>query len=197
MAARAIGVACGLVVALCAAFASTANAGLITGGYCPNASQVFAPWSDVHDYVFATNGGFELGSYGWSLSGGAYVVGGNEPFYLHSSSDNRSLYLPQGASATSPATCMATSSTVIRFVSKGDTNLRVQIIERNLLGIVVNILSVSSVNGTTTWQPTPEIVNLQSLQGLLGVATMQVKITAVDGPAQVDDLFVDPMGSRD
>ena len=195
--ARALGVVCGLVVALFVGFATPAKASLIFGGNCPGASQVFSPWSDLRDYVFATNGGFELGSYGWSLTGGAYVTGGNEPFYLHSGSDSRSLYLPRGASATSPATCMATSSTVIRFVSKGDTNLRVQIIERNLLGIVVNILSVSSVNGTSSWQPTPEITNLQSLQGLLGVATMQVKITAVDGAAQVDDLFVDPMGSRD
>jgi hypothetical protein len=195
--ARAIGVVCGLVVALFAGFATPAKASLIFGGSCPGASQVFSPWSDARDYVFATNGGFELGSWGWSLSGGAYVTNGNEPFYLHSDSDSRSLYLPRGASATSPATCMATSSSVIRFVSKGDTSLRVQIIERNLLGIVVNILNVSSVDGTTTWQPTPVIVNLQSLQGLLGVSTLQVKVTAVDGPAQIDDLFVDPMGSRD
>lgn len=195
--ARALGVICGLVVALFAAFASPAKAGLIFGGNCPGAAAVFSQWSDSRAYVFATNGGFELGSLGWSLSGGASVVNGNEPFFLHSSGDSRSLYLPRGASATSPATCMATSSTVIRFVSKGDTNLRVQIVERNLLGIVVNILSVSNVNGTTAWEPTPQITNLQSLQGLLGVSTMQVKITAVDAPAQVDDLFVDPMGSRD
>jgi hypothetical protein len=195
--ARALGVVCGLVVALFAAFATPAKASLIFGGSCPDASQVFSQWSDARDYVFATNGGFELGSFGWSLSGGAYVTGGNDPFFLHSTSDTRSLYLPRGASATSPATCMATSSTVIRFVSKGDASLRVQIVERNLLGIVVNILSVSTVDSATSWQPTPAITNLQSLQGLLGVSTMQVKITAVDGPAQVDDLFVDPMGSRD
>lgn len=195
--ARAIGVVCGLVVALFAGFATPAKASLIFGGSCPDASQVFSPWNDARDYVFATNGGFELGSFGWSLTGGAAVTGGNEPFFLHSSTDNRSLYLPLGASATSPATCMATSSSVIRFFSKGTTNLRVQIVERNLLGIVVNILSVSSVDSSATWQPTPEIVNLQSLQGLLGVSTMQVRITAVDGPAQIDDLYVDPMGSRD
>lgn len=188
---------CGLLIALFAAFASPAKASLISGGSCPGASAIFATWGDSRAYVFATNGGFELGSFGWSLSGGASVVNGNEPFFLHSSSDSRSLYLPRGASATSPATCMATSSSVIRFVSKGATSLRVQIVERNLLGIVTNILSVANVNGATSWQPTPGITNLQSLQGLLGVSTMQVKITAVDGPAQIDDLFVDPMASRD
>jgi hypothetical protein len=197
MVTRACGVVCGLLVALFAGFTSTAKAGLIFGGNCPDASTVFSQWNDSRYYVFATNGGFEAGSSGWALSGGANVVNGNEPFYLHSDSDSRSLYLPRGASATSPPTCMATSSSVIRFVSRGDTTLRVQIVERNLLGFVIGILNVSNVDGTASWQPSPQVVNLQSLQGLLGVSSVQVRVTAVDGPAQIDDLFVDPMASRD
>ena len=197
MFARACLAACGVAAAVCAAFATPANAGLITGGSCPGASQAFAQFGDPRYYVFGANGGLELGSYGWSLSGGATVVAGNESFFLHSRDDDSSLYLPKGASATTPPTCMETSSTVVRFFVKRDSNLRVQVVERNLLGAIVGILDVTTVDGTSTWQPSPAVLNLQSLQGLLGVATVQLRFTALDGPSQVDDVFVDPWGNSD
>ena len=91
---------CGVVIVAALATTSTAKAGLIGTGqasFCdPTAAQVFAPWSDSSSYASLFNGGFESGSLGWGLSGGARVVSGNEPFYVESSHDSHSLLLPSG-----------------------------------------------------------------------------------------------------
>src|SRR5690242_16196518 len=95
----------GVVVALAAAAvlagpASAARSGLLS---CGGGTQVFAPWGDSAYYYPANNGGLESGSTGWTLSGGAAVVSGNEPFYANGS---HSLSLPSGSTATSPVTCI-------------------------------------------------------------------------------------------
>jgi hypothetical protein len=199
--ARAILRFCGVVTVLALAFGvsdtSKSYASLLTGGYCPGATQAFRQFGDQRYYVFAPNGGLELGSAGWSLSGGAAVVSGNESYYLHSRYDSHSLSLPKGASATTPAMCMGTSSTVIRFMFKGSSNVHVQVVERNLLGLVTGILDWTTISGTSSWQPSPTIANLNALLGLVGVSSVQVRFTAVDGPAQIDDVFVDPSASSD
>jgi hypothetical protein len=180
----------------CATFQSgKSNASLITGGNCPGATQAFAQWGDPHYYVFGANGGLELGSYGWSLSGGSTVVFGNESFYLHSRYDSHSLFIPSGGSATTPSMCMATSSSVLRFFVKGGGAVHVQVVERNLLGLVIGVLDQATVGGSSSWEPSPTIVNLNSLQGLVGVSSVQLRFTAVGGSDQIDDVYVDPMAS--
>jgi hypothetical protein len=175
--------------------ADKSYAALLTGGSCGPATQAFAQFGDPRYYNFAPNGGLEFGSYGWSLSGGASVVGGNESYYLHLRSDSHSLALPEGATATTPLMCMGTSSTVIRFVYKGTGDLRVQVVERNLLGVVIGVLDWTTIDGSSSWAPSPTVVNLNCLLGLLGASTVQLKFTALDGQSQVDDVYVDPMAS--
>jgi hypothetical protein len=182
-------------LAFCATQADKSYASLITGGNCPGATQAFAQWGDPHFYVFGANGGLELGSWGWSLSGGSTVVSGNESYYLHSPFDSHSLFIPSGGSATTPPMCMATSSSVLRFFVKGGGDLHVQVVERNLLGLVVGVLDQATVGGSSAWQPSPTIVNLDSLQGLVGVSSVQLRFTADNGSDQVDDVYVDPMAS--
>ena len=197
--ARALARFCGVVgafaIALSASASDKANASLITGGNCPGSTQAFAQWGDPHFYFFGANGGLELGSYGWSLSGGSSVVAGNESFYLHSRYDSHSLSIPSGGSATTPSMCMETSSSVLRFFVRGTGAVRVQVVERNLLGLVVGILDQATVKGSSAWQPSPTIVNLDSLQGLIGVSSVQLRFTASGGSDQVDDVYVDPMAS--
>src|SRR5437763_816302 len=145
---------CGAVVvcvlALGVAGTDKSYASLLTGGYCPGATQAFGQFGDSRYYVFGSNGGLENGGYGWSLEDGAAVVSGNESYYLHSRYDKHSLSLPAGSSATTPAMCMGTSSTVIRFVFKGSADLRVQVVERNLLGLVVGVLDWTTISGTSS-----------------------------------------------
>jgi hypothetical protein len=201
---RSMGLA--LVVVVLAAAASIATpaahakgALLGLGPKCGATSKPFSQFGDYRNYTFGTDGGLESGGSGWSLSGGAKVISGNETFYVHSRYDSRSLYLPVGATVTSAPMCMGTLSTWIRFFTKsnGSGTLRVQVQFRSLLGGVVGLLNWASINGSSSWQPSPAILNLQSLNSLLGANAVQLRLTAVDAPFQVDDVYVDPWASSD
>jgi hypothetical protein len=190
----------GLVVA--AIVAPTANAkGTLLGlsPKCGPTSKPFAQFGDYRNYTFAPDGGLEAGGSGWTLSGGAKVVSGNEPFYVHSRYDSRSLYLPAGSYASTPPACMGTTSTFIRFFVKNSPGgtLRVQVIYRGLLGNVVGVLNWATLSGSESWGPSPAILNLQSLLGLVGARHVQLRFYAEDAPSQVDDVYVDPWASSD
>ena len=104
--------------------AAPASAGL--GLACPSpTSTPFSAWSDYANYAFTPDGGFESGGSGWSLSGGARAVSGNESFYVHNKADKSSLSLPKGASATSPPMCISLLSSKMRFVARGELPVHV------------------------------------------------------------------------
>src|SRR5438067_13574331 len=92
-------IACVALAATAAATASPAGAALSCSGQ--TTVQPFKPWLDPLSYTLVQNGGLESTS-GWSLSGGAAQVSGNEPWYVNSSKDRSSLALPNGSSATTP-----------------------------------------------------------------------------------------------
>jgi hypothetical protein len=176
-----------------------ASAGSLLGldNNCGATSQPFAQFGDSRNYTFGTNGGLESGANGWTVSGGR-VVPGNESYYVHSRSDRSSLQLPAGSSAATPPLCQSTTSTVVRFFvrSPDSGSVRVQVVARNLLGQVVGVLDVARVSPSAAWQPGPAILNLQSLLGLIGVSSIQLNFVTVSGTVQVDDVYVDPWGSR-
>jgi hypothetical protein len=171
---------------------SSAHAGL--GISCPDpTAQVFRQWSDFGRYAQVPDGGFEAGASGWTLTGSAKVVPGNEPFYLASKSDRYSLLLSAGSSATSPPMCIALLSSKMRFVVGGQpkSTVKVQVIYRGLLSKVLGILDGGTVASDGTWQPSPEI---SMLGGVLPVLTrsVQFRLVATSGAVQVDDLYLDP-----
>jgi hypothetical protein len=185
------------VVALCAPAALAGGSLLGLNNNCGTTSQPFAQFGDYRNYTFGANGGLENGSTGWSLGGGQ-IVGGNESFFVHSSSDRYSLALSPGDVSLSPNLCMGTTSTVTRFfVRSGDGGrVRVQVVLRNLLGQVLGVLQVSDVTAGSSWSAGPAILNLDSLLGLVGVSSIQLKFTELSGNVQIDDLYVDPWASR-
>jgi hypothetical protein len=190
----------GLVLA--AIVAPSANAkGTLLGlsPKCGATAKPFSPWGDYRNYTFAPDGGLESGGSGWALSGGAKVVSGNEPFYVHSAYDSRSLYLPAGSYASTPPACMGTFSTFIRFFVKNSSGgtLRVQVIYRGLLGNVVGVLNWATLSGSSSWSPSPSILNLQSLLALLGAKSVQLRFYAEGAPSYVDDIYIDPWASSD
>ena len=164
---------------------------------CGTTSTPFAQFGDYRNYTFGTNGGLESGGTGWSLSG-ARVVSGNESFYAHSRSDSNSLSLPSGSSAYTPKLCIGTTSTVMRFFVRSSDNgsVKVEVVLRGLFGQVLGIFQVSKLSPGASWQPGPGILNLDSLLGLLGVSSVQLKFTTLSGTVQVDDIYVDPWASR-
>ena len=190
-------VAIAAVVALCAPAAMAGGSLLGLNNNCGSTSQPFAQFGDYRDYTFGTNGGLENGSTGWSLGGGQ-IVKGNESFFVHSSADRYSLALSPGDVSLSPNLCMGTTSTVTRFFvrSSDGGRVRVQVVLRNLLGQVLGVVQVSDVTAGPSWSAGPAILNLDSLLGLVGVSSIQLRFTELGGNVQVDDIYVDPWASR-
>ncbi|HEY3961917.1 MAG TPA: hypothetical protein VGL84_05280 [Gaiellaceae bacterium] len=184
-----------LVVGCLAALGSTARAhadGGLLGGNCGSVSPVFSSWGDSSNYYFPANGGFENGASGWTLSGGAAVVGGNESFNLHSASDSHSLAIPAGGSA-STSLCFGVLYPALRFVATGaGAKVHVTVSAQNLLGIV-STLDGGTFTAGSSWAPSPKLSTLLSaVVSPLGAKTMTVRISVSGAAAQIDDLYVDP-----
>ena len=189
-----VGLAC--VVAALAGLASSADARVPDTGeprLCdPSSSRIFRPWNDFAYYMLSPGGSFEAGAPDWALSGGASVVQGNEPFYLRSPQDRRSLSMPAGSTATSPWMCFSTGNWHFRFVGRGDGRVRVTVRVRGLLG-VISVLDGGTVWMNGTWRPSPRVsLLLTNVGGLLTTKAISLRFTSVTGTAQVDDVYVDP-----
>jgi hypothetical protein len=183
----------GAVAAL--AFAPNAHAGLLPS--CPGTfEKPFAQWGDSASYALVGDGGFERGGLGWSLAGGAKVVAGNESFYVHASGDSRSLLLPRGSSATSPPVCMVLGRPKMRFFAvapAGSGSLRVDVLSRNLLG-VLSVIDGGVVTAGSAWQPSPAVSLLGSnLGSALWATWVQLRFRPLgDASLAIDDVYVDP-----
>ncbi|HEX5989951.1 MAG TPA: hypothetical protein VFY75_07055 [Solirubrobacterales bacterium] len=185
-------------VAVLACFAAGAQACDYDG-----AEQVFKPWGDNHSYVLAPDGGFEAGGAGWSLSGGAATVAGNESFFLNDAGDSRSLDLPDGSSALSPSICMSLDTPIFRLFARNTGNpsagLKVEATYK-LLGLV-RTKTVSTVTAGPSWAPSQQmstVLTLSTIVGTLIPSAIQIRITPVGsgGDWQVDDLYIDPFARR-
>lgn len=181
-----------------------AEGGLLTtlSGDCGDQTRgrPFLRWLDPTEYVFAPNGGLESGSRGWTLNGGAKVIAGNEPYYLHSPDDAYSLYLPPGSSAVTPAVCAGADEFTLRFLGKGPlfSSLSVEVLFDGPLGIKSAPIGV--VAGLGSWQPTLPLASLANLTGPLSpdgdgaiILAFRIKPTGLlSGTWRVDDFYVDP-----
>ncbi|MCW2963806.1 MAG: hypothetical protein JWO17_1058 [Actinomycetia bacterium] len=189
-----------LVLVVATALASTvgtAKAGLI-GGNCGATAPVFAPWGDWSSYYFAPNGGFENGSAGWTLGGGAAVVAAdNEPWYL-AGFGSHALEISTGGSA-SINVCYGVTYPAVRFFvagQNGPARVHVRVVTRSLLG-PLSVLDGGTFTADQGWNPSPKTSTLlSSLASLVGTKTMQLQFTVESGTAQIDDLFVDPFLSK-
>jgi len=182
----------------------SASAGLLSTGeasYCdPEVGQDFARWGDSAYCRLSPGGAFDGGP-SWSLAGGAKVVTGNEPFKLRPGS--RSLQLPAGSTATSPTTCFAFGDWHARFVVRNtgsaSARLEVDIVVRNLLGLL-SIVDGGTIVAGSTWAPSPRMSALVSnVGGLLGTTTavsLRLKAHGAGAKFQVDDVFLDPFKAR-
>jgi hypothetical protein len=195
-----------LVTALVALCASSANAGLIgslLGSNCPTSgAQVFAPWNDFRSYYLAPNGGLESGSNGWSLSGGAGVVAGNQPFFA---SGSHSLSLPSGSRALSPVTCIGPDALSLRMFGSDaggrDGGVHVRVLWYGLLNKLLGASDYATFDAGGSWSPTGSVNSsggLNVLLPLLGSTSARVELTPLgSGSAwKIDDVYVDPWASR-
>jgi hypothetical protein len=197
-----------LVVGVVALFgAGPASAGL--GLACPDVTtKPFAPWSDYAKYAFAPNGGFESGATGWTLTGGAKVVSGNESFFTNGTRDRYSLSLPPGSTAKSAPMCVSLLNGKMRFFAANSgaasARLKVQVLYNggvgSVLGLVGGLLGLSEVgyvNAGAAWQPSQPVGMLGGTLPLL-TRSVQFRFSApADGGAfRIDDVYLDPFLSR-
>jgi hypothetical protein len=171
---------------------SGARADLISLAACNTSalSQPFTPWGDVASYELAPGGDFENPA--WTLSGGAKLVSGSEPYAATGTLGHRSLTLPVGSSAQSPTTCVDAAYPSARFFISGWGAVAVSVVAGN-----VDIPAGVAVAGFD-WLPTPVMVTSSAVVGATsgGVANVSLRLTALSGQPQVDDVFIDPWNRR-
>lgn len=198
----------GLIAAAAAvavlAVAPAAQAGPLLsqlGGSCPAQplEQPFLRWLDPLRYTLVGGGSFEAGAPGWALSK-SVVVSGNEPFFVRGAGDSRSLSLPRGSSATTPAQCASVDRPILRFFARrtGGTllsTLEVEVLfEAPLTGTVLK-LPVGVVALNTGWAPSLPMPVLANLPALLPGAQTPVafRFTPVGSASwTIDDVYLDP-----
>jgi hypothetical protein len=156
-------------------------------------SQPVARGGDTRNYVLVPGGSFESGAVGWKLNGGAKVVSGNEPFYVRSTADRYSLYLPPGSSVTTPPMCFGIGDWSARFFSVGSGTIRVKIVVKSLLGIL-SVLDGGAASSGSTWKPSPKVgLLLTNITGLLAVDSISLRfVPSNTSGIRIDDVYLDP-----
>jgi hypothetical protein len=174
-----------LLIALAALALTAPSAGAVT---CPEQplARTFQPWLDLAWYEAARGGDFESAA-GWTLSGGAAIVDGNQPFLAGA----RSLHLPAGASATTAPICVTVAHPTLRFFARNSGSslapLNVSVVFRSPLGLQVE-LPVGAVLAGERWAPSPILPVLANLMS----DEVQFRFRPAGGAWQLDDLYVDP-----
>jgi len=191
------------VAAACAA-APAAKAGLLvaSASSCEQGEleRPFKRWLDPLSYTLVPDGGLEAGGTGWSLTGRAKVVAGNETFYAHGAGETKSLSLPPGSSATTPVMCAGIDKPVMRFFTKSSGGLlnisvlSVEVLFETANGKVAS-LPVGVALPSSKWQPTLPLPVLASLLPLLpGKQTpVAFRFRPIAGATwTIDDVYLDP-----
>lgn len=190
-----------------AALATPAHAGLLVSSAkdCADqgaSAQVFKRWLDPMPYVPAPGGHAESAT-GWTLTGGAAIVAGNEPWKVGGADHARSLRLPGGSSATTGVMCVGIGHPTLRFFARRTSGtllhtLRVDV-QFEGLGGLLKTLPIGLVLAGDQWQPTlPSVMVVNLLPLLPGERTpVRFRFTPVGNATwQIDDVYVDPQRSR-
>jgi hypothetical protein len=184
------------LTALPIASAQAANLTVTTPCGTTTLSQPFTPWADSSYYWLLPGGSFESTLTGWTLSGGAAVVAGSEPYAVTGSLGASSLSLPAGASVQTPFVCVDGADTDFRFfaLNKARTSSVTVSVVYTLLGLQT-VLPVGTITGDATWEPSTAMHTggkVTSILSLNGTAQMALRFTAAGGASQIDDVYVDP-----
>jgi hypothetical protein len=183
--------AAGTVIGLCA-FASASQAAC---SY-PDAEQVFAKWGDSGYYQLALDGGVEEGGNGWTVTGGAGLVAGNESEFLNGESDDTALSISYGGVATSPKVCVDASTPAFRLMAlnSGDDHakLRVTVSYESGSG---NMSRTTDVRADGEWEPTDPL-RLDAKGAQERVARISFTPKDDEGEWLLDDLYIDPFARR-
>jgi hypothetical protein len=189
------------VVALALAAGNATAGGRSNSTDCsPALTKPFMPWLDFGSYFLAPGGDFESGLGGWTTTGSARVVAGNESYFVTSSADDQSLSLPSGSSVTTPAMCVSLDSPDFRLFVRNTGSLL------SLMTVAVNYTDASGrkrslplvpLAAGSSWSlslPELMLANIPSILSSNGHTSVSFTLAPVGaGKWQVDDFYVDPI----
>jgi hypothetical protein len=157
----------------------------------PDAEQVFTKWGDAGYYELAPDGGFEEGGNGWSFTGGAHLVAGNESEYLNGGEDQTSLSLPYRGMATSPRVCVDENTPVFRLMALNGGAEQAKL--RVIVTYETPVLKTRSteIRADDAWAPT-EPLHFDIDGQTERVARISFTPREGTGDWLVDDLYIDP-----
>ena len=194
-----ITIAIGVVVAAVAAASAWADGSSPWAAPCGNQSVVnpFGRWADAQPYTLVPGGTFETAG-SWTLDRGAALIGGNEPFYVHSPADHQSLMLTPGASATSKPMCVTMQHPTIRMFVRNlgpkFSFIKMQAIYKDSTG-TLRTVEFAKLAATPKWGPSPAIPYLVNVDVPLdgsGTTAVEFRLVGMSGVTMVDDVYVDP-----
>jgi hypothetical protein len=190
-----------------AAFTATgvlASTGVAAAASCPAPSTTtpLSQFGDTNNYFVVPGGTFEGSAQpaGWTLSS-ASVTAGNEPFHVIGSSDNQSLTIQAGGSATTPYMCIDATMPEMRFFANqvaAGSDLKVDVLVKTWGGSLDVPLANLADGSTNAWGPTAPIFAPPGQSLAAGTSVQGALKFSVPGNAgswQIDDVLVDPYRS--
>ncbi len=195
---RVAAIAAGAALA-CAAPAQAATVGNpLDCNPSPTLSQAFAPFGDNALYTPLPGGSFEADLSGWTLTGGATVVPGNEPYNVGGAGE-RSLSLPAGSRAVSAPICIDETYPFYRLFARNSGSryslLKMEVLFLDEKGDVKSVKSLYYYADGTAWKPTGFApISLFTPKTTVTAAPIQLRFTPLGwlGRWQIDDVYVDP-----
>jgi hypothetical protein len=174
------------------------SSGAAFAAQCPtqSAKQKFSKWGDSSNYFLVPGGSFEgtPAQVGWTLSG-ATLTDGNEPFHINGISDDQSLLIDGGGSATSQAFCVDSTMPSFRFFVRQTapgSDLKIQGVVQTPHGSLSMTLADLPDDSLSWWTPVQVTVATNRIPKGSSVAASMRFVTDGSGSWQIDDVYVDP-----
>jgi hypothetical protein len=168
-----------------------------------NLSRPFSSWGDLATYTPLPGGNMESGAAGWTLSGGATTVAGNEPWYVQGANQRFSLRLPAGSSAVSAPLCIDPTYPFYRLFARNAGNvsssLKMEVLFLDSKGKVTSTKATTYTPRSTAWAPTGQVgINVFTPKTTVSAAPVAFRFTPQGGSGswQIDDVLVDPYARR-
>ncbi|HYZ81198.1 MAG TPA: hypothetical protein VE571_08020 [Solirubrobacteraceae bacterium] len=185
-------------IAALACVAVFVSSGAALGAQCPTQTTKpqFARWGDTAAYFLVPGGSFEgtPAQVGWTLSG-ATLTSGNEPFHINSAADSQSLLVDGGGSATSPALCVDSTMSSLRFFARqtgAGSDLQVQGIVQTPRGSFSYTVADLRGGARSAWTPVQVNVPTSRIPWGMSVAAAVRFVVPGSGSWQMDDVYLDP-----
>ncbi len=175
------------------------SSGAAFAAQCPTQSgkQKFSKWGDSSSYFLLPGGSFEgtPAQVGWTLSGST-LTSGNEPFHINSVTDNQSLLINGGGSATSPVFCVDSTMSSFRFFvrqTNPGSDLKIQGVVQTPRGpLAVTVADLPDGSLPMWWTPVQITVATNRIPKGYSVSAAVRFSAPGSGSWQLDDVYVDP-----